>query len=119
MLLACHVAIADERARFALPEVALGRAASAGGLVRLPRLSAQIKPHGEVVAKLEFFNPLSSVKDRIGVAMIEALEAKGQLKPGATSFKAGKLGTFEIKGDNILLGKPFIFNKGNIDEFDF
>jgi ABC-type sugar transport system substrate-binding protein len=45
--------------------------------------------------------------------------AKGELKPGATSIKAGSLGTFEIKGDNILLGKPFIFNKGNIDQFDF
>jgi ABC-type sugar transport system substrate-binding protein len=45
--------------------------------------------------------------------------AKGELKPGATSFKAGSLGTFEIKGDNILLGKPFIFNKDNIDQFDF
>jgi rhamnose transport system substrate-binding protein len=45
--------------------------------------------------------------------------AKGDLKPGATSFKAGSLGTFEIKGDNILLGKPFVFNKDNIDQFDF
>jgi rhamnose transport system substrate-binding protein len=45
--------------------------------------------------------------------------AKDELKPGAKSFKAGTLGTFEIKGDNILLGKPFIFNKGNIDQFDF
>ncbi len=45
--------------------------------------------------------------------------AKEQLKPGATSFKAGAMGTFEIKGDNILLGKPFIFNRGNIDQFDF
>lgn len=45
--------------------------------------------------------------------------AKDQLKPGATSFKAGALGTFEIKGDNILLGKPVIFNKANIDQFDF
>ncbi|MDG2521657.1 cysteine synthase A [Caulobacter segnis] len=51
-------------------------------LVRLPRLSAELKPKGEVVAKLEFFNPIGSVKDRIGVSMIEALEAQGVLKPG-------------------------------------
>jgi cysteine synthase A len=53
-------------------------------LVRLPRLSAQIRPRGEVVAKLEFFNPLASVKDRIGVAMIEHLESRGLLQPGGT-----------------------------------
>ena len=51
-------------------------------LVRLPHLTAALKPKGEVVAKLEFFNPLASVKDRIGVAMVEYLEAKGLLKPG-------------------------------------
>src|ERR1700749_3857580 len=51
-------------------------------LVRLPRLTAALKPQGEVVAKLEFFNPIASVKDRIGVAMVEYLEAKGELKPG-------------------------------------
>ncbi len=51
-------------------------------LVRLPRLTAALKPKGEVVAKLEFFNPIGSVKDRIGVAMVEYLEAKGLLKPG-------------------------------------
>jgi rhamnose ABC transporter rhamnose-binding protein len=45
--------------------------------------------------------------------------ASGELKPGATAFKAGRLGQMEIKGDNILLGKPFIFNKDNIDQFDF
>ncbi len=53
-------------------------------LIRLPRLSAQIQPKGEVVAKLEFFNPLSSVKDRIGVSLIESLEAAGVLSPGDT-----------------------------------
>ncbi len=45
--------------------------------------------------------------------------ARGELKPGATSFKAGALGVFEIKGDNIFLGTPYIFNKSNIDRFDF
>jgi cysteine synthase len=53
-------------------------------LIRLPRLSAELKPQAEIVAKLEFFNPMGSVKDRIGVAMIEQLEAEGRLKPGAT-----------------------------------
>ncbi len=53
-------------------------------LVRLPRLTAALKPQGEVLAKLEFFNPIASVKDRIGVSMIEALEAQGILKPGST-----------------------------------
>ncbi|MAK83644.1 cysteine synthase A [Phenylobacterium sp.] len=53
-------------------------------LVRLPRLTAALKPKGEVLAKLEFFNPIASVKDRIGVAMIESLEAQGILKAGST-----------------------------------
>jgi cysteine synthase A len=53
-------------------------------LIRLPRLSAELKPKGEVVAKLEFFNPINSVKDRIGVAMVEALEHKGLIKEGTT-----------------------------------
>ncbi len=45
--------------------------------------------------------------------------ARDELKPGAKTFQAGSLGSFEIRGDNILLGQPFIFNKGNIDQFDF
>ena len=52
-------------------------------LIRLPRLSAELKPKGEVLAKLEFFNPLGSVKDRIGASMIESLEAQGILKAGS------------------------------------
>ncbi len=45
--------------------------------------------------------------------------AKDELKKGAKTIKAGSLGTFNIEGDNILLGKPFIFNKANIEQFDF
>lgn len=49
-------------------------------LVRLNRIGAD--SGAEIVAKLEFFNPLNSVKDRIGKAMIEAAEADGRLKEG-------------------------------------
>lgn len=45
--------------------------------------------------------------------------AKNELKKGAKTFKAGPLGPFAIEDDNILLGKPFIFNKSNIEQFDF
>jgi len=45
--------------------------------------------------------------------------AKGDLKAGATKFKGGRLGELEIKEDNVLLGKPFVFTKENIEQFDF
>lgn len=45
--------------------------------------------------------------------------ARGTLKPGDRTFAAGKLGEFRIEGDNVLLGQPFIFNRENIDQFDF
>jgi rhamnose transport system permease protein len=45
--------------------------------------------------------------------------AEGSLKPGDTRFEGGRLGTLQIAGDNILLGKPFTFNKENIGQFDF
>lgn len=57
----------------------------------------------------------------LGALTIRAAHAlaTGSLKPGDKNFKAGALGEFEIQGDNILLGKPFVFNKDNIDQFDF
>jgi len=53
-------------------------------LVRLTRLSEQAGCKADILLKLEFFNPLASVKDRIGVAMIEALERQGRIVPGKT-----------------------------------
>jgi cysteine synthase A len=53
-------------------------------LVRLNRLPAEHGIKATILAKLEFFNPISSVKDRIGVSMIDALEASGKLRPGGT-----------------------------------
>jgi cysteine synthase A len=51
-------------------------------LVRLDRLAKEKGVKANLLAKLEFFNPLASVKDRIGVAMIDALEAAGKITPG-------------------------------------
>src|SRR6266849_5079667 len=51
-------------------------------LVRLNRVASDVAPL--VLAKMEMFNPGGSVKDRIGISMIEDLEKKGTLRPGAT-----------------------------------
>ena len=53
-------------------------------IVRLDRLAKEKGVHAHLLAKLEFFNPIASVKDRIGVNMIDALEESGAIKPGAT-----------------------------------
>jgi cysteine synthase A len=53
-------------------------------LVRLSKIAAAANLKADILLKLEFFNPLSSVKDRIGVAMVDALEAEGRIKPGRT-----------------------------------
>jgi len=55
-------------------------------LVRLDRLAKAAGVSATLVAKLEFFNPIASVKDRIGVAMIEAAEAEGRISPGTTTL---------------------------------
>ena len=52
-------------------------------LVRIPRIAEAEGCKAELVAKLEFFNPLASVKDRIGNAMISAAEAEGRIGPGS------------------------------------
>ena len=55
-------------------------------LVRINRLGGDSKAN--LIAKLEYFNPANSVKDRIGVAIVDAAEASGQLKPGGTIVEA-------------------------------
>ena len=53
-------------------------------LVRLDKLAKEKGVVANILAKLEFFNPIASVKDRIGVAMIDSLETQGKISPGKT-----------------------------------
>jgi cysteine synthase A len=55
-------------------------------LVRLNKIAAEKGVKANLLAKLEFFNPISSVKDRIGVHMITVLEETGKIKPGVTTL---------------------------------
>lgn len=57
-------------------------------LVRLSRLAADAGVNADILGKCEFFNPLASVKDRIGLAMIEALESEGHIRKGTTLVEA-------------------------------
>jgi cysteine synthase A len=52
-------------------------------LVRMKKLAKAHSVDADILGKLEFFNPIASVKDRIGVSMIDALEKAGKLKPGS------------------------------------
>ena len=82
-------------------------------LVRLPRLCAHFGVTAQVLGKLEFLNPLSSVKDRIGLAMVEAAEATGKIGPDTaivepTSGNTGIALAFvcAAKGYRLILTMP-------------
>lgn len=80
-------------------------------LIKLNRLDKDLP--GNVVVKVEFFNPANSVKDRIGKAIVDAAEASGDLKPGGTIVEAtsGNTGIAlalvgAARGYNVVLTMP-------------
>jgi cysteine synthase A len=82
-------------------------------LIRLPRLCAHFGVTAQVLGKLEFLNPLSSVKDRIGLAMVEAAEAAGRIGPNTTIVEptSGNTGislafVCAAKGHRLILTMP-------------
>jgi len=89
-------------------------------LVRLSRIGAGLTP--QLVAKVEYFNPGGSIKDRVAVAMIEAAERDGKLKPGGTIVEptSGNTGTglaiaARLKGYNVVAVMPDKMSQEKID----
>lgn len=72
--------------------------------------------HSGVIESIVLWNTLD-----LGYLTVYASQAlsRGEMNTGVESLKAGRLGTISVKGDQVMLGAPFIFNKSNIDGFDF
>jgi cysteine synthase A len=76
-------------------------------IVRLDKLARENGVKANLLAKLEFFNPIASVKDRIGVAMIESLEAQGKITPGKPETMS-----IERRKMLLLLGAELVLTEG-------
>src|ERR687883_858299 len=89
-------------------------------LVRLARIGAGLTP--QIVAKVEYFNPGGSIKDRVAMRLVEAAERDGRLKPGGTIIEptSGNTGTglaiaARIKGYRVIAVMPDKMSKEKID----
>ncbi len=89
-------------------------------LVRLARIAAGLQP--QLIAKLEVFNPGGSIKDRVAVALIEAAERDGRLRPGGTIVEptSGNTGTglaiaARLKGYRVVAVMPDKMSREKID----
>jgi cystathionine beta-synthase len=89
-------------------------------LIRLARIGAGFTP--QIVAKVEYFNPGGSIKDRVAMRLVEAAEKDGQLKPGGTIIEptSGNTGTglaiaARIKGYRVIAVMPDKMSKEKID----
>jgi ABC-type sugar transport system substrate-binding protein len=80
-----------------------------------PTSMAQFVKNGTVKTVI-LWNPVD-----LGYLTIQVARAvaRGDLKPGATTFHAGRLGDRTIQGDNVMLGQPMKFTKANIDQYRF
>jgi rhamnose transport system substrate-binding protein/rhamnose transport system permease protein len=81
----------------------------------LPNLCKQYV-HDGIIESVVLWNTLD-----LGYLTVYAANdlSNGRLKRGDGEIKAGKLGSIKVRDDNVMLGAPFIFNKSNIDKFDF
>jgi len=80
-----------------------------------PKVMKEFVDRG-VVKSVVLWNPVD-----LGYATVHVARAtaRGELKPGATTFKAGRLGELQVQGTEVLLGEPLVFTKDNIAKYDF
>lgn len=85
-------------------------------LLRLKHIEKKYHTYAEIVAKLENFNPLSSVKDRLALALVQSLETSGQLKKNAVIIEPTSGNT--VVGDDCILYHGVTLGANTFDKVD-